>query len=260
MPRGRLATIDGSESSGKTSVGYGIVAAAQTDGGLAAFIDAEASVDPGELRACGVDLADLILGQPCDVAEALAVAELLIRSSVLDAVVVAISSRDVAGRAEPIRRLNAALAGTPTALVLVGAVGGRGNDRSSALALSSPVAAFASLRLWLRAVGLVVRSGGEVVGVRVRGEVVKNRLAPPGGIAELDVVEGRGVHRAAELFDLGRRHDAVVETALGWVYAGQLLGRSRERAVAYLEKETALAARLRAAVLNDVLCRSRLRH
>ena len=251
VPRGRLATVDGPESSGKTTIGYEVVAAAQTDGGLAALIDAEAAVDAGELRACGVDLSDLILGQPRDAVEALGVAELLVRSAALDAIVVTVASRDLANRAEIVRRLSFALAGTPTALVLVGAIGGRGDSgrRNDGRATSSPIAAFASLSVRSRTIGLVTRSGGEVAGIRVRAEVVKNRLASPGGVAEFDAVEGRGVHREAELFDFGRLQGHLIETGLGWVYAGTLLGRNRERAVACLEGEAALAARLRAAIL-----------
>ncbi len=241
VPRGRIATLDGPESSGKTTLAYHILANAQADRGLAAFVDAEQSADADEMRRCGVDLSDLVLGLPTSAAEALEMAEILARSAALDAVVVSEMPRPRPSwlLAEGARRLVAALAGTPTALALVGLDGQQSRG-------ASPT--FASLGVQLRPLKLVTRPGGEVVGLRVRAAVARNKLAPPGGAAEFEIVEGQGIDRASELFELGLRFGVIERLAPGPTYAGRLLGPGRARAVSDLERDRDLAARLEADV------------
>ncbi len=245
VPRGRITAVDGPESSGKTTLAYHVLADAQRDHGLAAFVDAEHSADPQALRECGVDFADLILGLPMDAAEALEMAGILARSAALDAVVLSALPRPYRSAllAEGARRLVAALAGTPTALVLVGLAG-----------RATPVApTFASLALRLWPLRLIRRSGGEVVGFRVRAEVARNKLAPPGATVEFDVVEGRGIHRPAELYDLGLRLGLIEPLPIGPTYAGCLLGASRGRAILALERDRALAERLEGEIRRSLL-------
>lgn len=237
VPRGRITTIDGPESSGKTTVGYHVLANAQVDGGLAAFVDAEQSGDVEELRRCGADLADLVLGVPESAAEALGMAEILAYSASVDAVVLSSLPRPYPSSLliEGMRRLAAAAAGTPTALVLVGLAGGSAR---------APAPEGASLGLRLRPIRLIARAGGDVVGLRVRAEVVKNRLAPPGASAELEIVEGKGIHRQAELLDLGLRTGLIEASSLGLAFGETLLGFGRAQAIARLERDADVAARL----------------
>jgi len=236
IPRGRVTTLDGPDSSGKTTISYHVLANAQVDGGLAAFLDAEHSADPAELRACGVDLSDLILGLPMSAVEALEMAEILARSAALDAIVLNALPRPYPSwlLAEAARRLLGALVGTPTAFLFVG-LAGRGN--------AQPLA-FASLALQMRPLRLILQPGGAIGGLRVGVEVTKNKLARPGGMVELDVLEGEGICRPAELFDLGVAHGLIEKLSLGPTYAGQVLGRGRAQALNSLAREPDLAARL----------------
>lgn len=241
IPRGRITTVDGPESSGKTTLAYHVLANAQADGGLAAFVDAEQSADAEELRRCGIDFASLVLGLPMCAAEALEMAEILARCAALDAVVLSALPRPYRSAllAEGARRLAAAVSGTPTALVLVG-LGGQGPRATDPT--------FASLSLRLRPVRLLRRPGGEIVGFRTRAVVVKNKLAPPGATAEFEVVEGQGIHRPAELFDLGLGLGLIEQLSLGPTYAGCLLGAGRARAIFELERDRRLADRLEAEI------------
>ena len=232
MPRGHIASIDGPETSGKTTLAYHVLARAQADGGLAALVAAAQSADPAHLRACGVDLRSLLLAEPLDAVEALAMAAILTHSAALDAVVVSRPPRlpRPGLLAEAARRLNASIGGTPTALVMVGPID------------------FASLSIQLTPLRLILRPGGDVGGLRGRATVGKNRLARPGGMAEVDVLEGVGVHRPAELFDLGRSLGLIEELPLGFICGAALLGKGRVRAVAGLERDPDLARRLEAAI------------
>lgn len=236
VPRGRVTTLDGPDSSGKTTISYHVLANAQREGGLAAFLDAEHSADPAELRACGVDFADLILGLPASAVEALEMAEILARSAALDAIVLNALRRPYPTwlLAEAARRLLGALAGSPTAFLFVGLA-----DRSHAQPL-----AFASLALQSRPIRPIIQPGGAIGGLRVRVEVTKNKLARPGGMVELDILEGEGICRSAELFDLGVAHGLIEKLSLGPTYAGQVLGRGRSQALNTLAREPDLATSL----------------
>jgi recombination protein RecA len=236
IPRGRVTTLDGPDSSGKTTISYHVLANAQVEGGLAAFLDAEHSADPAELRACGVDFSDLILGLPMSAVEALEMAEILARSAALDAIVLNALPRPYPTwlLAEAARRLLGALAGTPTAFLFVGLAG---HGRAQPLA-------FASLAFQLRPLRLILLPGGAIGGIRVGVEVTKNKLARPGGTAELDILEGEGICRPAELFDLGVDHGLIERLSIGPTYDGQVLGKGRAQALASLAREPDLSTRL----------------
>jgi recombination protein RecA len=244
IPRGRITTLDGPDSSGKSTISYHVLANAQAEGGLAAFLDAEHSADPAELLACGVDFADLILGLPGSAVEALEMAEILARSAALDAIVVSALPRPYPSwlLAEASRRLLGALAGTPTACLFVGLAGGG----------KAQPTAFASLALQSRPIRPLVQLGGAIAGLRVRVEVAKNKLDRPGGAVELEVLEGKGISRPAELFDLGVAHGLIEKLSIGPTYAGQLLGKGRTASMDTLARDPELAGQL-AADLRRVL-------
>lgn len=245
VPRGSLSVFDGTDSSGKSTLGQHVLASAQRDGGLAAYIDADQSVDARELQLCGVAVADLILGQPLSALEALDTAEVLARSAALDAIVVSPLQRPCPPRqlADACRRLAGSVAGTPTALVLVGL---------REVSPRDPIPASASLAIRFELSRLLFAPGGDVVGFRARAEVVKNRLAPMGRSAEMDVIDGRGLGHAAELLDLGLRLGLVEKTLGGAVFAGQLIGPSRSRAIAWLERDRELAGALEWAIRREL--------
>jgi recombination protein RecA len=239
FPRGRPATIDGPESSGKTTLAYHIIASAQRDSGMAALIDVEQAVDPALLVSVGCSLDDLVLGIPTDPLEALEQADILARSATLDAIVVlglgGYVRHSVVSDAS--RRISLSLAGTPTALVYVG-FGQR----------IPPTTLHASLSLGLRPVGLLARNGGEVIGMTALAEITASRLGPPGGNTTIDIIDGRGISRPAELIRLGVQSGVIAQTSQGLVFADVLLGRGRAAALERLGLDSTLACSLEDAV------------
>ena len=233
VPRGRLSVYRGGASSGKTTLAYHLLAEAQRDGGLAALIDGEGAADPATLRACGVDLDDLILASPRDAAEALEMVEILARCRALDAVVAtALPAARPSLLAHGLRRLNAWLKDAPTATLFVDE-GGRGR-----------LDFFASLIVELRQTRLVYGPGGDLTGLRVRALVVKNRQAAPGGTAELELALGRGLRRAEEVLRLSLALGLVERHPVGLIWERTFLGRGLAPAEAELESDPELLAAL----------------
>jgi recombination protein RecA len=242
VPRGRLSVLRGGESSGKTTLAYHLLAEAQRDGGLAALIDGEGAADPLAMRACGVDLDDLILASPRDAVEALEMVEILVRCRALDAVVASALPPARPGLlALGLRKLNAWLKDAPTAAVFVD--GGWG-------LIPNPLAFFASLIVELQQLRPVFGPGGDLLGLRVRAVVVKNRLAPPGGLAEFEVLNGRGLRKAAEALELALALGLVERRFQGLVWSSEnvFLGRSHAAAQAELESDPELTMKLAEAV------------
>jgi recombination protein RecA len=256
VPRGRLSVLQGGDSSGKTTLAYHLLAEAQRDGGLAALIDGEGASDPLAMRACGVDLDDLILASPRDAAEALEMVEILVRCRALDAVVASALPPARPGLlALGLRKLNAWLKDAPTAVVFVD--GGWGlRVRGWRLIpypqspSPNPLAFFASLIVELRQLRPVYGPGGDLLGLRVRAVVVKNRLAPSGGLAEFEVLNGRGLRKAAEALELALALGLVERRFQGLVWSSEnvFLGRSHAAAQAELESDPELAAAIAAGV------------
>jgi recombination protein RecA len=267
VPRGRCSVLQGADSSGKTTLAYHLLAEAQRDDGLAALIDGEGTADPLAMRACGVDLDDLILASPRDAVEALEMIEILVRCRALDAVVASALPTVRPGLlAVGLRRLNTWLKDTPTALVCVAGRWGRAGRAGTRTVGQSPLASpslqlpaphalafFASLIVEFQQLRPVFGPGGDVLGLRVRAIVVKNRLAAPGGLAELEMLRGHGLHRAAEVLELGLALGVVERCSQGliwWSPTGSplFLGRGLVAAQTELESDPDLMAALVAAV------------
>ena len=250
VPRGRITEIYGPDSSGKTTLAYYLLASAQRDKGLAVLIDAEQAADSEAMASCGVDLADLILASPTEAEEGLEMVEILVRCGALDALVV--SSVAALGalprRASSLARLmseglgkiNLFLKGTPTALVFTNYLDRPGHRPLGGRAL----AFYASLRLELQPQSPIARFDGDVVGVRVLARVTKNKLAFPLHEVVLDFLEGQGISREGELIDLGLDLGLIDKLPLGLVYDFEVLGRGRDQALAFLQKNPAVACRL----------------
>jgi recombination protein RecA len=261
VPRGRISEISGPSTSGKSTLASHILANAQANGGFAALVDADHSADLDRLRTCGVDLGDLLLAVPGSAREALDITCLLAASGGLDALVLSSANALVRGSlGDPpaftagLRRLVVELGGSPTAAVfLVHA------DRSwrPAANAARALAHAASLRIACTPLHLVTHHSGEILGLRLRAEVGKNKLAAPYGSAEIEVLRDRGTHSAAEAFDLGLA-EGVVEAApgsLGYSFAGVGLGRGRDRAIQTLDADPPLLSALRAALLAGAVAR-----
>lgn len=244
FPRGRIAELIGPPSSGKSLLSYHLLANAQRQGGFVAFVDSAHRADFEQMARCGVDLDDLFLVVPESVVEAIDVAALLVESGGLDALVIG-PLAELIGPSLPkarlaaarLARLNAVMASAPPAVVFLTDRGPRPPLPPWGRALRH----FASLRIQLTPWKPLVHPSGDILGLRVRAEAIKNRLAPAERQTELDLRRDRGIHREAELIDLGITTAVLVDRPLGLCFDAELLGRGRARAIAHLENDPAVA-------------------
>jgi len=258
VPRGRLTELCGPPTSGKSTLASHVLANAQRERGFVALIDASHAADFGQLQRCGVDLADLLLVVPQGAREALDIACLLVASEGLDALVIRAANGLVHGpfgdrRAfgAGLRRLVVELAHAATAVVVVVHLDASWRAAPNPARLLAHAAA---LRVACTPVDLVTHASGEVLGLRLRAEVVKNKLAAPCGAAEFEVWHGRGVHAAAELFALGLANGLLRNGpgSLGYWFGDAWLGRGRESAIRTLDGDPSLQSAVREAVLRHV--------
>src|SRR5262245_49526208 len=235
LPRGRIIEVFGPESSGKTTVALHAVASAQKQGGVAAYIDAEHALDPSWAKRIGVDLESLLVSQPGSAEEALKIAEMLVKSNavdiiVIDSVAALVPRAELDGEigdahvglqarlmSQALRMLNPSIAKTRTCLVFinqlrskVGVMFGNPETTSGGNALKY----YASVRLDIRKM-TGIKDGEETVGSRVKVKVVKNKVAPPFKVTELDLMHTSGISWEGDLIDMAQE-DKLVEKSGAW--------------------------------------------
>ncbi len=266
VPRGRVVEIYGPESSGKTTLGYHIIAEAQREGGVAAFIDAEHALDPNYARALGVNLDELLISQPDSGEQALEIAETLVRSGAVDVIVVD-SVAALVPRAElegdmgdahvglqarlmsqALRKLVGAINRSRCVVVFinqirekVGVMFGNPEVTTGGRALKF----YASVRMEIRRTEHI-KSGEEIKGMRARVKVVKNKLAPPFREAEVEIYYGRGISKAASLLDVGTAQGLIQKVGTWFSYGEMRIGQGRDNAREFLENNPEVAAELEA--------------
>jgi recombination protein RecA len=272
VPRGRVVEIFGPESSGKTTLALHIVAEAQRNGGIAAFIDAEHALDPIYAKALGVDVDELLISQPDTGEQALEITDLLIRSGSLD--VVAIDSvaalvprAEIEGEmgdthvglqarlmSQALRKLAGTISRSNTTAIFInqmrekiGVMFGNPETTPGGRALKF----YASVRLDIRRIESI-KDGNEFIGSRVRVKVVKNKVAPPFRQAEFDVMFGGGISREGSLLDVAVDYDVVRKSGAWYTYDGDQLGQGRENAKRFLRENPEVAVQLQARVLAAV--------
>ncbi len=272
VPRGRIVEIYGPESSGKTSLALHIVAEAQRNGGIAAFIDAEHALDPVYARAIGVDVDELLISQPDTGEQALEIADMLIRSGALDVVVVD-SVAALVPRAElegdmgdthvglqarlmsqALRKLAGTINRSQTTAIFInqlrekiGVMFGSPETTPGGRALKF----YASVRIDVRRIE-AIKNGTDNVGNRVRAKIVKNKVAPPFRLAEFDIMFGEGISREGSLLDVAVEEGIVRKAGAWYTYDGDQLGQGRERAKAFLRENPEVAMQLQDRVLRAV--------
>lgn len=271
LPRGRIVECYGHESSGKTTLALHVIANAQRAGGTAAFIDAEHALDPSYARKIGVNLSELLVSQPTSGEEALTICEALVRSGVVDVVVVdsvaALTPQaEIDGEmgdshvglqarlmSQAMRKLTSAIAKTRTLCIFtnqvrekIGVVFGNPETTPGGKALKF----YASCRLQVQRIGAIKSSGGEVIGNRTRVKVVKNKVAAPFTEAEFDIFYSGGISYEGSVVEAALAR-GIVERRGSWLAFGQeQLGQGTLLAIDRLKAEPELCERLVELVRN----------
>ena len=268
LPRGRIVEVFGPESSGKTTLLYHVIAQAQRRGGLAAFIDAEHSMDPQYARRIGVNIDELLVSQPDHGEQGLEIADLLIRSGSLDIVAIdsvaaLVPKAEIEGEmgdthvglqarlmSQALRKLAGTLNRAGTICIFtnqlrekIGVMFGSPETTPGGRALKF----YASVRLDIRRIE-TIKEGAEAVGNRVRVKVVKNKVAPPFRQAEFDIVYGEGISYEGNLIDLGVEAGLVTKSGAYFSYGEERLGQGRTAAKAFLREHTDIAEELDARI------------
>ena len=273
LPKGRIVEIYGPESSGKTTFCLSVIAEAQRQGGLAAFIDVEHALDPKYAKVVGVSLDDLLVSQPDSGEDALNIMETLIRSNSIDVIILdsvaALTTRaELDGQmgdmtmgaqarlmSQAMRRLTAVVSKTNCVCIFtnqirekIGVMFGNPETTSGGRALKF----FSSIRLDIRRKDQLKTPDGRVIGNRTKIKAVKNKVAPPFTEVEFDIMYDEGISATGSLLDLGLDHK-VLEKKGAWIaFNGDLVGQGREAAKEALKANPELAAKVKAAILEKV--------
>ena len=260
LPRGRVVEIFGPESSGKSTMAMHVVAEAQRNGGICAYIDAEHAMDPAYAAAIGVDIDELLISQPDTGEQALEICDMLIRSGALDVVVVdsvaALTPRaEIEGEmgdthvglqarlmSQALRKLTANLNKSNTICIFInqlrekiGVMFGSPETTPGGRALKF----YSSVRLDIRRIESL-KDGVEIVGNRTRVKVVKNKVAPPFKQAEFDIMYGKGISREGSVLDIAVDLGIAKKSGAWYTYDGEQLGQGRENAKTFLSESPEL--------------------
>lgn len=272
VPRGRIVEIYGPESSGKSTLALHIVANAQRNGGIAAYIDAEHALDPTYATKIGVNIDDLLISQPDCGEEALNIAEMLARSNAIDVIVIdsvaaLVPKSELEGEigdsfmglqarmmSQALRKLTATLSKSNTCAIFInqirekiGVMYGSPETTTGGRALKF----YSSIRLDIRRTGGIKGADNAEVGNRVKVKVAKNKLAAPFQIAEFDILFNEGISRTGSVIDMAVDFNIIDKKGAWFSYKGQRLGQGREVAREELKNNTKLLEEIELLVLQQ---------
>jgi recombination protein RecA len=272
LPRGRVIEIYGPESSGKSTLAMHVVAEAQRNGGICAYVDAEHAMDPAYARGIGVDVDELLISQPDTGEQALEITDMLVRSGALDVIVIdsvaALTPRaEIEGEmgdthvglqarlmSQALRKLTANLNKSNTVCIFInqlrekiGVMFGSPETTPGGRALKF----YSSVRLDIRRIESI-KDGVEVVGNRTRVKVVKNKVAPPFRQCEFDIMYGKGISREGSLVDIGVDLGVVKKSGAWYTYEGEQLGQGRENAKSFLTANPEIMVEISDRILTSV--------
>ncbi len=273
LPRGRVVEIYGPEASGKTTLTLEIVARMQRNGGTAAFIDAEHALDPQYAEKIGVDVDELLVSQPDTGEQALEIADMIVRSSAVDVVIIdsvaALTPKaEIEGEmgdshvglqarlmSQALRKLTANIKRSNTLVIFInqirmriGVMFGSPETTTGGNALKF----YASVRLDIRRIGAIKRRD-EVIGNETRVKVVKNKVAPPFKQVQFDILYGEGISREGELIDLGVKHGVIDKSGAWYSYNGDRIGQGRDNVRDFLKQNEDVAHAIDAALRDKLL-------
>lgn len=275
-PKGRIIEIYGPESSGKTTLTLHAIAEVQKQGGKAAFIDAEHAIDPVYAKNLGVNIDDLILSQPDSGEQALEIAEMLVRSGVIDLIVIdsvaalvpqveldgEMSDQAVGLQArlmsKALRKLSGVMSKTSCTVIFInqlrekiGIMFGNPETTTGGRALKF----YSSVRIEIRR-SEQIKQGQEVVGNKVNIKVVKNKVAPPFKTTQVDIIYGKGISRDGEVLDLAVQYDIIDKSGAWYAYHGEKIGQGRENTKAYLLSHPEIMAEVEEAVKEQMFAKN----
>jgi recombination protein RecA len=247
-----------------------VVAHAQKQGGVAAFIDAEHALDPSWARRLGVDLEALLVSQPDTGEQALEICELLVRSNAVDVIVIdsvaaLIPSAEIEGEmgdshvglqarlmSQALRKLSGAINKSKTIVIFInqlrekiGVMFGNPETTPGGRALKF----YSSIRLDIRRTGSI-KDGDNAVGNRVRCKVVKNKVAPPFRQAEFDIMFNEGISATGDLLDLAVEDEIIAKSGAWFSYGDVRIGQGRENAKQFLKENPDLCEEVKREVLT----------
>jgi recombination protein RecA len=268
VPRGRVIEIYGPESGGKTTLALHIVAEAQKQNGIAAFIDAEHALDVTYAKKIGVNTDDLLISQPDSGEQALEIAETLVRSGALDVLVVdsvaaLVPKAELEGEmgdaqmglqarlmSQALRKLTGSISKSKTTVIFInqlrmkiGVFFGNPETTTGGNALKF----YSSQRLDIRKM-TSIKNGQDVIGFRTKVKVVKNKMAPPFKEAEFDIIFGEGISREGDVLDLAAENGIIEKSGAWYSYKGDRIGQGRDNSRVFLKENTEVMAQ----VENDV--------
>ena len=255
FPRGRICEIFGPESSGKTTIALQVVAEAQKEGGMAAFIDVEHALDPIYAKQLGVDVDNLLVSQPDFAEQALEITSALITSGsidvlVVDSVAALVPKAELDGEmgdshmgvqarlmSQAMRKLTGIVSKSNTCLIFInqirekiGVMFGNPETTTGGRALKF----YSTIRVDIRRVA-AIKDGETVTGNRTKVKIVKNKVAPPFREAEFDIIYGEGISREGDLLDLGVANNIIEKSGSWFSYKGERIGQGRENARQFLK-------------------------
>lgn len=273
IPKGRVTEIFGPESSGKTTLDLHVIAEAQKQGGVAAFIDAEHALDVDYAKKLGVKTDELLISQPDYGEQALEIADLLVRSGGVDVVVVdsvaaLIPQAELEGKmgetqvgsqarlmSHAMRKLTGTIHKSRTAIIFINQIrmkiGVMGYGNPETTTGGNALKFYSSIRLDIRKIQ-TLKDKDEVYGNRVRVKVVKNKVAPPFKEAEFDILYGRGISREGELLDLGVNLGVIDKSGAWYAFGTERLGQGKENVRQLLLENPELARRIEEEVLEKL--------
>jgi len=256
VPKGRIIEIFGPESSGKTTLALSIIANIQKEGGNAAFIDAEHALDPVYAKNIGVDIDNLFVSQPDYGEQALEIVETIARSGAMDVIVVdsvaALTPKtEIEGNmgdaqvgvqarlmSQALRKLTSLISKTNTTLIFINQIrmkiGNMGYGNPETTTGGNALKFYSSVRIEIKRIGSI-KQGEKIIGNNVKAKVVKNKVAPPFGIAEFEIMFGEGIDKYGEIIDLGVKFDIIDKNGAWFSYKGEKLGQGKEKAKEYLK-------------------------
>jgi recombination protein RecA len=268
VPRGRVIEVFGPESSGKTTITLQIIAEAQRNGGLAAFVDAEHALDPMYAKKLGVDVDNLLVSQPDSGEQALEITEALVRSGAIDVLVVdsvaaLVPKAELDGEmgdshmglqarlmSQALRKLTGTVSKSRTSLIFInqirekiGVMFGNPETTTGGRALKF----YSSVRVDIRRIA-AIKEGDTVTGNRTKVKIVKNKVAAPFREAEFDILYGEGISREGDVLDLAVANNIVEKSGAWYSYAGERIGQGRENTRNFLKENKDIFAKMDAEV------------